>query len=138
MYDDKKVYVAGTFQNKPENKEYIEKWCLKLTRLFPEYLFINGVSAFSYYYNDTDMQQGLDMCVELVKTCDSLVTVNDYTNSIGTWVEIYVAKENNMHIYEHIDQKIEELATLFEDEDSCEFGDFDNMTRSYTQMFFGV
>ena len=55
------------------------------------------------------------VCVELLKTCDSLVTVNDYTNSIGTWVEIYVAKENNMHIYEHIDQKIEELATLFED-----------------------
>ena len=53
-YFNKRVYVAGIFQNKPENKEYIEKWCLKLSKIFPDYLFINGVSAFSYYYGKTN------------------------------------------------------------------------------------
>ena len=103
----KKVYVAGIFQNKPENKNYIEEWCLKLSKWFPNYLFINGVSTFSYYYDVTDMKLGLKMCLELLKTCDAIVTVSDYTNSIGTWVELMLAEELGLHSFEHIDTEIE-------------------------------
>lgn len=103
----KKVYVAGIFQNKPENKNYIEEWCLKLSKWFPNYLFINGVSTFSYYYDVTDMKTGLKMCLELLKTCDAIVTVSDYANSIGTWVELMLAEELGLHSFEHIDTEIE-------------------------------
>lgn len=103
----KKVYVAGIFQNKPENKNYIEEWCLKLSKWFPDYLFLNGVSAFSYYYDVTDMKLGLKMCLELLKTCDAIVTVSNYTNSIGTWVELMLAEELGLHSFEHIDTEIE-------------------------------
>jgi hypothetical protein len=103
----KKVYVAGIFQNKPENKKYIEEWCLKLSKWFPDYLFINGVSTFSYNYDVTDMKLGLKMCLELLKTCDAIVTVSDYTNSIGTWVELMIAEELGLHSFEHIDTEIE-------------------------------
>lgn len=103
----KKVYVAGIFQNKPKNKKYIEEWCLKLSKWFPDYLFINGVSTFSYYYDFTDMKLGLKMCLELLKTCDAIVTVSDYTNSIGTWVELMLAEELGLHSFEHIDTEIE-------------------------------
>lgn len=136
-YFNKRVYVAGIFQNKPENKEYIEKWCLKLSKIFPDYLFINGVSAFSYYYDHTDLQQGMDMCAELLKCCDSLVTVSDYSNSIGTFVELYIAKENDMHIYEHIDTRIKELEEI----DGKEYyspSDFGILVDSYAKTFFGA
>ena len=103
----KKVYVAGIFQNKSENKKYIEEWCLKISKWFPDYLFINGVSTFSYYYDFTDMKLGLKMCLELLKTCDAIVTVSDYTNSIGTWVELMLAEELGLHSFEHIDTEIE-------------------------------
>ena len=103
----KKVYVAGKFQNKPENKKYIEDWCLKLSKWFPDYLFLNGVSTFSHYYDVSDMKTGLKMCIELLKTCDVIVTVTDYTNSIGTWVELMIAEELGLHSFEHIDTEID-------------------------------
>ena len=112
----KKVWVAGVYQGKEENKIYIESWCRKLTKLFPDILFINGVSSLSFYYNlydDSnvylDMHFSLDRCVELMKTCDAVVTVSDYSNSIGTWIELFVAKENKMHIREHIEDYITTL-----------------------------
>jgi hypothetical protein len=112
----KKVWVAGVYQGKEENKLYIEAWCRKLTKLFPDILFINGVSSLSFYYDlcdDSnvylDMHFSLDRCVELMKTCDAIVTVSDYSNSIGTWIELFVAKEHKMHIYEHIDDYITKL-----------------------------
>jgi hypothetical protein len=103
----KKIYIAGKFQNSNENKNYIEEWCLKLSKWFPDYLFLNGVSTFSYYYNVTDMKLGLKMCIELLKTCDAIVTVGDYANSIGTWVELMIAEELGLHSFEHIDAEIE-------------------------------
>jgi hypothetical protein len=111
----KKVYVAGIFQNKPENKKYIEDWCLKLSSYFPDYLFLNGVSTFSYYYDSTDIKTGMKMCIELLKTCDAIVTVSDYTKSIGTWVELMIAEELGLHSFEHIDIDIEENCNGFEE-----------------------
>ncbi len=131
----KKVWVAGVYQGKEENKLYIEAWCRKLTKLFPDILFINGVSSLSFYYNlydkldaYEDMHFSLDRCVELMKTCDAVVTVSDYSNSIGTWIELFVAKENKMHIYEHIDDYI----TKLENRD----GDL-NLSQFYEAFLFG-
>jgi hypothetical protein len=53
------------------------------------------------------MKLGLKMCLELLKTCDAIVTVSDYTNSIGTWVELMLAEEVGLHSFEHIDTEIE-------------------------------
>lgn len=100
-YFDKVVYVAGKYQGSSTNKNQIEKYCIKFTKLYPNVLFINGVSALSFYYNETSQTHGIAMCLELMKRCADEVWVlgNDNNDSVGTNVEIFTAYENNIRVY---------------------------------------
>lgn len=90
----KVVYVAGRFQNVQKNKDYIELCCRRFREDYPNYLFINGVSEFAHFYDCTSQEEGLSMCIELLLgMADELWVVGDYGDSVGTWVEIMVAKE---------------------------------------------
>ena len=89
----KTIYVAGKFQGVQKNKDYIELCCRRFREDYPTYLFINGVSEFSHYYDCTGIEEGLDMCLTLMtKMADEVWVVGDYDDSVGTWVEIMTAK----------------------------------------------
>ena len=102
----KVIYVAGKFQNKPENKRSIENACLWLYKKYHgEVLFVNGVSAFSYYYDCTNQREGHRMCRFILECCDAVITVGDYDNSVGTYVELMIAEMHGMPIFEKLDSE---------------------------------
>lgn len=100
------IYVAGKFQNKKENKEYIEECCRRFTKIYPSYLFINGVSQFSHCYSCTSQRDGLRMCISLMKMCTEIWTVGEYENSVGTYVEMMCAETLGKKIVEHADKTL--------------------------------
>lgn len=96
---DKYIYVAGAYGGLMSNKKYIEDKCIEFRRQYPTYLFINGVSAFGYMYDTETYKKGLDMTLELMlDMADEVWTVGDYSKSIGTNVEIAVAREYGIPI----------------------------------------
>jgi len=102
-YFTKVVYVAGRYQGCSANKNYIETYCKQFTKEYPDVLFINGVSALSFYYDCTSQLQGIAMCLELMKRCaDEVWVLGDDNNvSVGTNVEIFTAYENNIPIFSY-------------------------------------
>lgn len=95
----KVIYVAGKFQNNPANKSYIEMMCRRFHEDYSNYLFINGVSEFSHFYEYTTYEEGMDMCIELMlRSADEVWVVGNYEDSIGTWVAIMIAKEYNIPV----------------------------------------
>lgn len=104
MFDyDKIIYVAGKFQNDKKNKEYIEKCCRDFAKEYPNYLFINGVSQFSHFYDSTSQKRGLEMCLCLMQKCDEVWTVGEYEDSVGTYSEVMVAETLKICVREHMD-----------------------------------
>lgn len=103
---DKIIYVAGKFQNQENNKKYIELCCKKFREKYgsSHNLYINGVSQFSYLYNETTMQEGIAMCIGLLSMCDEVFCVGDYDDSIGTNCEIVAAKLMGIPVKEHADK----------------------------------
>lgn len=100
------IYVAGKFQNLPENKKSIESACKWLYKKYNgEVLFINGVSAFAHYYDCTTQRQGHRMCRFLLECCDAVITMGDYENSVGTYVEMMIAEMHGMPIFEKFDDE---------------------------------
>ena len=99
------IYVAGKFQNNHANKEHIEKCCRVFQQHHPDFLFINGVSQFSHMNKDVDYYTGLSMCLALLKkSADEVWTVGDYSDSIGTNVELFVAEENHIPVKLNMDK----------------------------------
>ena len=102
----KVIYVAGKFQNKPENKKSIESACTWLYKKYNhEILFVNGVDAFGFYYDCTTQREGHAMCKYLLDNCDAIVTIGDYETSVGTYVELMIAEMTNKPIFEKIDSE---------------------------------
>ena len=98
------IYVAGKFQNNPENKKSIESACTWLYKKYNrEFLFVNGVDAFGFYYDCTTQREGHRMCKFLLDQCDAIVTIGDYESSVGTYVELMIAEMSNKPIFEKID-----------------------------------
>lgn len=116
MSYSKIIYVAGKFQNQPENKIYIEQCCRRFSKEYPKYLFINGVSQFSHYYDCTTQSEGIDMCLKLMERCDEVWTVGEYENSVGTYCEIKVAQALGIEVKEHMDKDSTKTKSEIKDE----------------------
>lgn len=93
------IYVAGKFQNQPENQKYIENRIKLFIREYPDCIFINGVSSFGYLYSDVDYNTGLDYCLWLLKQADEMWVVGNTKDSIGVKTEIEFAEKHGISIY---------------------------------------
>jgi hypothetical protein len=97
----KMIYIAGAYGGSESAKEYLEMCCRKLSKDYPSYCFVNGVSEFSHWYGKSDsVLEDLKRCVALLKKCDEVwvMTQSDWDESQGTMVEIFVAMENSIPV----------------------------------------
>jgi hypothetical protein len=94
----KRVYIAHPFEGKELNKRLIGEICYEIAA--KGHLPVSPVHSFSFL-NDgipRERQKALELCKELVLTCDEVWMCGDWPHSEGCQIEMQVALENNIPI----------------------------------------
>ena len=89
------IYISHPYGGKRENEIKVEEIIKDLVTRFPEHTYISPIHAFSFMYDFVeDYQQGLDMCIELLKLCDMMFVFGDHESSKGCTAEIQWCTDN--------------------------------------------
>lgn len=80
--------VEDIIRNLYKNKEFRDKYCV-----------ISPIHNFGFMYNDEwlSYDDGLNLCLDLLDSCDIMLVFGDYTNSKGCTREIEYCKENEIN-----------------------------------------
>lgn len=96
----KLIYVTHPFCGNEKNVELIETKVKKLMEIYPNYLFISPVHTFGYLYNETTYEEGIDMCLRLLETCDEVWIISKYyENSKGCLIERSYAHSKGIPVF---------------------------------------
>ena len=100
----RRVYVSAKYGGKQENKDIIEKQIKELIEYDKELgiddiIYISPVHCFGYLYDVVPYEEGLDMCLELLKTCDEIIFLDSWQTSRGANIEYGFAKGMKMPMY---------------------------------------
>ena len=99
----KKVYIAHPLRgaDREKNVEEVTKICKKITELFPDVLPISPIHAFSFLDNcgEEGEKKALDLCIELLKSCDEAWFFGEWEKSEGCQIEHKVFGNNNVVCY---------------------------------------
>jgi hypothetical protein len=90
------IYISHIYQNKQENKLEAEEIVRKLVKEHPEHTYISGLHPFCFMYAETTYEQGINMCLEVLKRCDMMYVYGDYEHSRGCKAEIEFCEENGI------------------------------------------
>lgn len=85
------VYVSHPYGGNKLNLKLVGNLIRNLHKMYPNYLFISPIHAFSHMYDYVDYEIGLDMCLWLLDSCDEMWVFGDYQNSVGCTKEIEYA-----------------------------------------------
>lgn len=99
----KLIYVSCKFGGNQERIELCETIVRKLVkrdrdRAIYDTIYISPLHTFGYLYNDTSYEDGLNMCLELLRKCNVLYVIKDFEDSRGCNNEIGFAKALNIPI----------------------------------------
>ena len=91
------IYVAHPYSGKEENKKAVEEKIKKLVKKHPRHTFISPIHTFGYMYNWVkDYDQGMQMCLTLLRKCDMLILCEDWNSSRGCNTEFEFARRNGI------------------------------------------
>ena len=93
------VYVSHPYGGDIHNKEIVEDLIKWLQKQYPTYLFVSPIHTFSFLYDETEYQQGLNMCLWLLDKCDEVWVFGDYYNSVGCMSEIAYCQNNKIQYH---------------------------------------
>lgn len=95
----KKIYISHSYSGLKENKRDIEYKVKRLVKEYPNYVFISPVHTFSYLYDSYPYDIGIDLCIELLKTCKEMWVIDkDFVNSKGCMIEREYCLNHNIPI----------------------------------------
>lgn len=96
------IYISHPYGGRPENKQKVEEIINKLVQMNSENTYISPIHCFGFMYDATTYEQGLDMCLKLLKKCDKMLVYGDWKNSRGCTAEVLFA-EMHMIPYEIVE-----------------------------------
>lgn len=95
----KKIYISHSYSGLKENKRDIEYKVKRLVKEYPNYVFITPVHTFGYLYDSYPYDAGIDLCIELLKTCKEMWVIDkDFVNSKGCMIEREYCLNHNIPI----------------------------------------
>ena len=102
----KKVYIAHPLRGAEREKNVAEitKICKKIVELFPEVLPISPIHAFAFLDNcgAEGEKKALELCLDLLKSCDEVWFFGDWNESEGCRLEYGTAcTEGDIPIYDY-------------------------------------
>nr|DAN40292.1 MAG TPA: deoxyribosyltransferase [Caudoviricetes sp.] len=91
------IYVAHPYNGKEENRKCVEKKIKKLVKKYPRHTFISPIHSFGFMYDWVDdYEQGMQMCLNLLKRCDRLILCEGWNTSKGCNREYEFARKSNI------------------------------------------
>jgi hypothetical protein len=90
------IYISHPYGGKEENKAKIEQIIKVYSQRYNGEVFISPVHSFGFLYDCLDYERGMELCLELLDRCDSMLVFGDYESSRGCGIEIQFAKDNNI------------------------------------------
>lgn len=123
----KKVYIAHPLRgaDREKNVEEVTKICKKVVELFPDVLPVSPIHAFSFLDNcgAEGEKKALELCLELLRTCDEAWFFGEWQNSVGCRAEYDAACSRNyikrfVYSFQECERFLSEFAEFPRDEGS--------------------
>ena len=95
------IYCAHRFGGESYNKSFAEMKILELQKTDRANTYISPIHAFGFMYESLSYDEGMELCLSLLKRCDKLLVLSE--ESEGVRREIEFAEQNGIPI-----EKIEE------------------------------
>ena len=93
------IYVAHPYGGQKENKEKVETLIKRLVKRYPRHTFISPIHTFGYMYDWVDnYEQGMRMCLDLLKKCNLIIMCEGWNSSKGCNREFEFAKAYKIKI----------------------------------------
>lgn len=89
------IYISHPYGGNEENKARVEEIIKDLVERYPQNTYISPIHTFSFMYDSVPYEQGLDMCIELLKICDIVYVYGDWETSKGCVAEVEYCKRNH-------------------------------------------
>lgn len=94
-----RVYVAHPYGGNEDNKYRVEEIVKALASAEGKgTCLISPIHTFGFLYDTVSYVQGMDMCLDLLSTCDELVLCPGWENSKGCLMEYAYAKGKEIKI----------------------------------------
>jgi hypothetical protein len=89
----KKVYVAHPYLGLPENRARVEGIIIGLMQAYKDTVFISPIHTFGFLYKVLTYEEGMKLCLELLKMCDELWLCPGWEQSRGCRIEKETAEQ---------------------------------------------
>ena len=89
----KKVYVAHPYLGLPENRARVEGIIIGLMQAYKGTVFISPIHTFGFLYKVLTYEEGMKLCLELLKMCDELWLCPGWEQSRGCRIEKETAEQ---------------------------------------------
>jgi hypothetical protein len=102
--EKRRVYVSGKYGGKQENKDIIEQKIKELIAYdkrmgIENVVYISPVHCFGFLYDEVSYEKGIEMCLELLKTCDEIIFLDSWQDSRGANIEYGFAEAMKIPMY---------------------------------------
>ena len=113
------VYISHPSGGLEENTKDVER-CIRFMYqnkfIRRECCLVSPIHNFGFMYNDEwlSYEEGLNLCLDLLRHCTFMICIGDYESSIGCKEEIKFCNENNKDIifikdYDYLVNNIEKI-----------------------------
>ncbi len=86
------IYISHPYGGKEENKLKVEAIIKELAVNHPDNTYISPIHTFGFMYDSVDYETGLQMCLNLLETCDKMLVFGDWKQSRGCTAEVLYAE----------------------------------------------
>lgn len=102
----KVYYLSHPYTGNEEyNVKESEVIATTLAKMYKNVLFINPLTSLKHTgYAQLPYETILEQCIKLLSFCDGLILTGNWNDSIGCLEEYKYAKDNNMKVWDGIDE----------------------------------
>ena len=86
-----RIYCSHRYGGDDKNKALAEEKIKSLQIKDKDNVYISPIHCFGFMYNDLAYDDGIHLCLELLKACDKMLVLSD--ESIGVKIEIETANK---------------------------------------------
>ncbi len=84
------IYLSHPYGGNQDNIKELENCIRKLyanDSIYEHFSFVSPLHCYSFMYDETEYNRGLQYCIDLLANCDMMILIGDWTNSAGCTAE---------------------------------------------------
>ena len=85
------IYCSHKFGGKMENAKDVETKIKKLQLADPGNTYISPIHTFGFMYDTVSYEDGIGMCLDLLRKCDKMVVLSEKSEGVNIEIEYCIA-----------------------------------------------